>query len=147
MQFLPKWIVSFRSSDWLVSVIEDNVPLWLVEQRGVFRACARLLKILLVRSYSDVFSALPRAVGFQLGDRHLFLIIFEEVWKSIPGLSSFLTLWILMVFAGSSNEDTLWIKVRTKRKKRPKTWSLRFDLLKINMCTWDNNPWKLVIRC
>lgn len=34
-------------------------------------------------------------------------------------------------------EVILIIKVRTKRKKRPKTWSLRFDLLTIEMCIWD----------
>ena len=52
-----------------------------------------------------------------------------------------------MMLAGSSDEDILVIKVRTKRRKRPRTWSLRFDLLKINMCAWDNKPWKLVLRC
>ena len=39
----------------------------------------------------------------------------------MPSVPSFLTVWILMVFAGSSDEDTSLIKVRTKRKKRPKT--------------------------
>ena len=47
-------------------------------------------------------------------------------------LTPFLTLWILMEF---SDEDILKIKVRTKREKRPKTSSLRFDLLTIKMCT------------
>ena len=50
-------------------------------------------------------------------------------------LTPFLTLWILMEFTGSSDEDILKIKVRTKREKRPKTSSLRFDLLTIKMCT------------
>ena len=49
-------------------------------------------------------------------------------------LTPFLTLWILMEFTGS-DEDILKIKVRTKREKRPKTSSLRFDLLTIKMCT------------
>ena len=62
-------------------------------------------------------------------------------------LPPFLTLWILVEFAGSSDEDFLMIKVRTKREKRPKTWSLRLDLLTIKMCTWDNKPWRVVLRC
>ena len=36
-------------------------------------------------------------------------------------LSPFLTLWILMEFAGSLEENILIIKVRTKREKRPRT--------------------------
>ena len=47
-----------------------------------------------------------------------------------------------MVFAGSSDEGTFVDKVQTKREKRPKTWSLRFDLLTINMRTWENKPLK-----
>ena len=39
----------------------------------------------------------------------------------MPSLPPFLTLWKLMVLAGSSDEDTLVIKVRTKREKMPKT--------------------------
>ena len=39
----------------------------------------------------------------------------------MTSLPLFLTLWILVEFAGSSDEDILMIKVRTKRKKRPKT--------------------------
>ena len=65
----------------------------------------------------------------------------------MTSLPPFLTLWILVEFAGSSDEDILMIKVRTKREKRPKTWSLRFDLLTIKMCTWDYKPWRLVLRC
>ena len=65
----------------------------------------------------------------------------------MTSLPPFLTLWILVEFAGSSDEDILMIKVRTKREKRPKTWSLRFDLLTIKMCTRGNKPWRLVLRC
>ena len=36
-------------------------------------------------------------------------------------LPPLLTLWILVEFAGSSDEDILMIKVRTKRENRPKT--------------------------
>ena len=93
-----------------------------------------------IRRHFDIFSAL-------LGDRHLFVIFFGKGWKSITSLSPFLTLWILVELAGSSDEDILMVKVRTKREKRPKTWSLRFDLLTIKMCTWDNKPWRLVLRC
>ena len=39
----------------------------------------------------------------------------------MTSLPPFLTLWILVEFADSSDEDMLRIKVRTKRKKRPKT--------------------------
>ena len=85
--------------------------------------------------------------GFQLSDRHLSVILFGKGWKSMTSLPPFLTLWILVEFAGSSDEDILMIKVRTKREKRPKTWSLRFDLLTIKMCTWDYKPWRLVLRC
>ena len=84
---------------------------------------------------------------FQLSDRHLSVIFFGEGWKSMKSLPPFLTLWILVEFAGSSDEDILMIKVRTKREKRSKTWSLRFDLLTIKMCTWDYKPWRLVLRC
>ena len=68
-------------------------------------------------------------------------------YDKFTNLPPFLTLWILVEFAGSSDEDILMIKVRTKREKRPKTWSLRFDLLMIKMCTWDYKPWRLVLRC
>ena len=73
--------------------------------------------------------------GFQLSDRHLSVILFGKGWKSMTSLPPFLTLWILVEFAGSSDEDILMIKVRTKREKGSKTWSLRFDLLTIKMCT------------
>ena len=43
-------------------------------------------------------------------------------------------------------EVILIIKVRTKRKKRPKTWSLRFDLLTIEMCIWDYKSSRLVFK-
>ena len=36
-------------------------------------------------------------------------------------LPPFLTLWILVEFAGSSDEDILMIKVRTNREERSKT--------------------------
>ena len=39
----------------------------------------------------------------------------------MTSLSPFLTLWILVELAGSSDEDILMVKVRTKREKRPKT--------------------------
>ena len=37
--------------------------------------------------------------------------------------------------------------MRTKREKRPKTWSLRFDLLTVKMCIWDYKSSRLVLRC
>ena len=47
----------------------------------------------------------------------------------MTSLPTFLTMWIFVVFAGSSDEDILMIKVRTKREKRPITLSLRFALM------------------
>ena len=82
-------------------------------------------------SYSQRASA-----GFQRGDRHLFVIFFGEGCKRMTSLPIFLTLWILVVFAGPSDEDISMFKVQTKREKSPKTWSLRFGLLKIKMCRW-----------
>ena len=64
-------------------------------------------------------------------------IFFEEGWKSMLSLSPFLTLWILMEFAGSLEENILIIKVRTKREKRPRTWGMGFESLTIKMCTWE----------
>ena len=113
--------------------------------RGAF-CCACAKKVCSARSAP--FRYFQRAfAGFQLSDRHLSMILFGKGWKSMTSLPPFLTLWILVEFAGSSDEDILMIKVRTKREKRPKTWSLRFDLLTIKMCTWDYKPWRLVLRC
>ena len=39
----------------------------------------------------------------------------------MTSLPPFLTLWILVEFAGSSDEDILMIEVRTECQKRPKT--------------------------
>ena len=115
------------------------------EGEGHF-VCACAYKICSAPSASFWNFQRPSA-GFQLGDWHLFVIFFGEGWKSMTSLPPFLTLWILVEFAGSSDEDILMIKVRTKREKRPKTWSLRFDLLTIKMCTRGNKPWRLVLRC
>ena len=119
---------------------------WLSTGEGGHLVYACACKICSARSASFWNFQRPSA-GFQLGDRHLFVIFFGEGWKSMTSLPPFLTLWILVEFAGSSDEDILMIKVRTKREKRPKTWSLRFDLLTIKMCTRDNKPWRLVLRC
>ena len=103
------------------------------------------------------FSALFH--GFSTGRTTFFVIFFGEGWKSMTSLPPFLTLWILGLllppfltlwirgFAGSSDEDILMIKVWTKCEKRPKTGSLRFDILTIKMYTWGNKPWRLVLRC
>ena len=61
------------------------------------------------------------SAGFQRGDRHLFVIFFGEGYKRMTSLPIFLTLWILVVFAGPSDEDISMFKVRTKREKSPKT--------------------------
>ena len=45
------------------------------------------------------------------------MIFFGEGWKSMTSLPPCLTLWILVEFAGSSDEDILMIKVRTNAKK------------------------------
>ena len=115
-----------------------------IQSRGAF-CCACAKKVCSARSAP--FRYFQRAfAGFQLSDRHLSVILFGKGWKSMTSLPPFLTLWILVEFAGSSDEDILMIKVRTKREKRPKTWSLRFDLLTIKMCTRDYKPWRLVLR-
>ena len=114
--------------------------------RPVEGHCACVEKICSARSAPFWYFQLTFA-GFQLSDRHLSVILLGEGWKSMTNLPPFLTLWILLEFAGSSDEGILMIKVRTKREKRPKTWSLRFDLLTIKMCTWDYKPWRLVLRC
>ena len=44
----------------------------------------------------------------------------------MTSLPPFLTLWILVEFAGSSYEDMLRIKVRTKRKKKAE--NLKFEI-------------------
>ena len=62
------------------------------------------------------FKFIQRAfLGFQIGDRRLFVILFEEGLKRILSLPSFLTLRILKWFAGSSDENVVMIKVRRKR--------------------------------
>ena len=116
------------------------------EREGGHLVCACACKICLASSASFWNFQRPSA-GFQMGDRHLFVICFGEGWKSMTSLPPFLTLWILVEFAGSSNEDILMIKVWTKREKRPKTGSLRFDILTIKMCTRGNKPCRLVLRC
>ena len=121
-----------------ISVIKDRAE-------GYFVAHAPM-KICSARS-APLWYFQRAFAGFQLSDRHLSVIFFGEGWKSMTSLPPFLTLWILVEFAGSSDEDILMIKVRTKREKRSKTWSLRFDLLTIKMCTWDYKPWRLVLRC
>ena len=47
----------------------------------------------------------------------------------MTSLPPFITLWILVEFASSLDEGILMIKVWTKREKRPKTGSFRFDIL------------------
>ena len=121
-----------------ISVIKDRAE-------GYFVAHAPM-KICSARS-APLWYFQRAFAGFQLSDRHLSVIFFGEGCKSMTSLLPFLTLWILVEFAGSSDEDILMIKVRTKREKKSKTWSLRFDLLTIKMCTWDYKPWRLVLRC
>ena len=87
------------------------------------------------------------STGFQLGDRHLFVVCFGKEWNSMTRLPPFPTLWILVEFVGSSDEDISMIKVRSKRRKRLKTWSLRFELLTIKMCIRDYKSSRLVLRC
>ena len=126
----------------------DGVPLQFEAKNSFTRHCARIPRITIEtkkwkwyieaeghfvcvfasRARSAPFWYFQRAsAGFQQGDRHLFVIFFGEGWKSMTSLPPFLTLRILLVFAGSSYEDILSIKVRTKREKSPKTWSLMFD--------------------
>ena len=113
-------------------------------------ACARprrqprdtgaLVRVLANTNLLPVAVLVPSVLLFQ---GPYFLMRDERVWES---LTLFLTLWILVEFSGSSDEDILMIKGRTKPEKRPQTWCLRFDLLTIKMCTWDYKPWRLVLR-
>ena len=129
-----------ESKCWPQKVIPKKISAW-----GAF-CCACAKKVCSARSAPLQYFQHAFA-GFRLSDRHLSVILFGKGWKSMTSLPPFLTLWILVEFAGSSDEDILMIKVRTKREKRSKTWSLRFDLLTIKMCTWDYKPWRLVLRC
>ena len=85
--------------------------------------------------------------GFSTGRSTPFCNIF---WRRMKEYNKFITI--------SNSVDTrgaCWLFGRgyfngqsaNKTRKRPKTWSLRFDLLTIKMCTWDNKPWRLVLRC
>ena len=133
-----------NSAFWLIESWQAKIPVFVCFLRAFCCACAN--KVCSARSAP--FSYFQRASAhFQLGDRHLFVIFFGEGWKCMTSLPPFLTLWILVVFAGSSDEYILMIKVRTKREKRPKTWSLRFDLLTIKMCIWDYKSSRLISRC
>ena len=111
-----------------IKTIREKPP----HNRGAF--CCACASRILFGACCVIFSA--RFAGFQRGDWHLFVIFFGEGCKRMTSLPIFLTLWILVVFAGSSDEDISMFKVRTKREKSPKTWSLRFGLLKIKMCRW-----------
>ena len=71
----------------------------------------------------------------------------QERWKIVRKLHTFLSVWILFVFSGSSDENIVMIKVRTKRDKGPKKWSLAFDLPKFKMFTREYKLCKLVSGC
>ena len=72
-----------------------------------------------------LFSA--RFRGFQLGDRHLYVKCFGERWQSMACLPPrFLTLWMLVEFAGSSDEDILMIKSANKTRKKAE--NLKFEI-------------------
>ena len=60
------------------------------------------------------------STGLQLRDRYLFLIFLGKEWYTITILAILWTLWMFVVFSGSSDEDILIIRVRTKREKIPK---------------------------
>ena len=106
--------------------------------KGQIVAHAPMNSVRRVRRHWDPFS-------FQLGDRHLFCNIFWRGIRKMTSLPVFLSLWILEVFAGPSDENISMIKVQKKYEKSPET--LRFDLLKIKMCRGDSRPWRLVLRC
>ena len=88
------------------------------------------------------------STGFQLSDRHFCVILFGGRWNRVTILPIFLTLWILVVFAGSGCG---YFDDQSANKTRKKLKSLRFDLLKIKMyfgiCRWHSKPWRLVLRC
>ena len=88
-----------------------------------------------VRHHWDPFSAPLRVFNRAIGT--CFAIFLGEE-KKMTSLLVFLTLWILEVFAGPSDENISMIKVQTKKAR--KLGSLRFDLLKIKMCRGDSRP-------
>ena len=136
-------------AEWTQRADEKFVEVWLwftaEGSRRVF-CCACASKFCSTRS-APLWDFQRASTGFQLGDRHFFIIRFREGWKKMTSIPIYLTLWVLVVFAGPPDEDILMIKVRTKHGKGQKTWSLRFDLLKIKMCKWDSKPLRLVLRC
>ena len=53
----------------------------------------------------------------------------------------------LMGFYLLLNEHVIHMYSSANKKNWPKTWSLRFDILMINVCIWDYKPGRLVLRC
>ena len=129
--------------DWLS--LDKPRSLCLYVSWGHFATHALIKFVRRVRRHFHIFSALQRIFNWVIDT--FLSYFFGEGWKCMTSLPPFLTLWILVVFAGSSDEYILMIKVRTKREKRPKTWSLRFDLLTIKMCIWDYKSSRLISRC
>ena len=72
---------------------------------------------------------------------------YQERWMIVRNLHTFLSVWIFFVVFGSSDENIVMIKVRTKRDKGPKKWSLAFDLPKFKMFTRKDKFCRLVSRC
>ena len=87
------------------------------------------------------------ARGFLNGRSTLWKIFCQERWEIVTKLHTFLSLWIFFEFVGSSDENILMIKSRTKRDKGPKKWSLAFDLPKFKMFTREAKWCRLVWRC
>lgn len=93
------------------------------------------------------FDNWARFGGFSAGWSTHLERFHEEIWKRITRLHRCLTLWILVVFTVTSDEDILTIKLRTKQEKSPKQWSLTFNLRKFKMSIWDEICCSLVSRC
>ena len=127
-QFYHKWITLIRGKD--------------RGAKGQIAAHAPMNFVRRVRHHWDPFSAPLRVFNRAIGT--CFAIFLGE-GKKMTILLVFLTLWILEVFAGPSDENISMIKVQKKYEKSPET--LRFDLLKIKMCRGDSRPWRLVLRC
>ena len=129
----------------LSKCLPDSKIFLLLAAEGAF--CCACARGILIGAFGAIVKFSARFCGLSTGRRHFFKVLFGEGWKKMTSIPIFLTLWILVVFAGPSDEDILMIKVRTKHEKSPKTWSLRFDLLEIKMCRWGGKPWRLVLRC
>ena len=114
------------------------------QQRGIL---LRMRQENLFGAFGAILIFSARFCGFSTERSTPFCDIF---WRGMEEYDKFTTI--------SNSVDTCgvcWLfgwgyfndQSANKTRKKSKTWSLRFDLLTIKMCTWDYKPWRLVLRC